>query len=224
MINVAVDGPAGAGKSTIARRIACDLGYVYIDTGAMYRSLAYKALKNNIDIKNDHAAVCEMLSDTRIDIKHKDGVQRMYVDGADVTDCIRTPEISLGASDIAAIPEVRHWLLGFQRGLAAANNCIMDGRDIGTKVLPDANVKIFLTASAEARAKRRFCELKLKGTDVTYSKVLDDIIKRDENDSTRECSPLAKAEDAVLVDTSELDFEQAVCAVKKVLSDKVGDK
>lgn len=224
MINVAIDGPAGAGKSTIAKKIAQDNGYMYIDTGAMYRTLAYKALSKSADILNDAQAVCKMLEDTAIEVVYTDGVQRMLCDGEDVTDKIRTPEISKGASDISAIPEVRSWLLQFQRDLAGNNDCLMDGRDIGTVVLPFANVKIFLTASPEARAKRRYDELILKGQDVTYENVLSDMISRDTNDSTRACAPLKMADDAVYVDTSDLSFEEAVELVEKIIADKVGDK
>ena len=222
MINVAIDGPAGAGKSTIARRIAGDMEYLYIDTGAMYRTLAYKAIKNDVEIK-DEAAVQKMLSDTKLDIVYKDGMQRMLADGQDVTDYIRTPEVSTGASDISAIPYVRNWLLEFQRNLAKSNNCLMDGRDIGTVVLPDADVKIFLTASAETRAQRRYSELKEKGMDVTFEKVLSDMKERDKNDSTRACAPLKQADDAVFVDTSSLTFEESVSLIKQIISDKVGN-
>ena len=224
MINVAIDGPAGAGKSTIAKKIAQNKGYMYIDTGAMYRTLAYKAVSESIDILNDLDAVLRMLEDTKVEVVYNDGVQRMICDGEDVTDKIRTPEISKGASDISAIPEVRKWLLEFQRGLARDNDCLMDGRDIGTVVLPFANVKIFLTASPEARAKRRYDELVLKGQDVTYENVLSDMISRDTNDSTRACAPLKRADDAVYVDTSDLSFEEAVALVEKIIADKVGDK
>ncbi len=223
MINVAIDGPAGAGKSTIAKRIAGDMEYLYIDTGAMYRTLAYKAIKNGIEIKNEQS-VTAMLSDTKLDIVYSDGMQRMLADGIDVTDYIRTPEVSAGASDISAIPFVRKWLLDAQRSLAERNNCLMDGRDIGTVVLPDADVKIFLTASPETRAQRRFDELKEKGLDVTYQKVLADMKERDKNDSTRACAPLRQADDAVLVDTSSLTFEESVSLIKKIISDKVGSK
>lgn len=224
MINVAIDGPAGAGKSTIAKRIAVDLGYMYIDTGAMYRSLAYKAISMGLDIAKDKDRVISMLSDTTLDIVYKDGLQHMIADGKDITDFIRTPEVSLGASSIAVIPEVRQWLLEFQRNLARTKNCLMDGRDIGTVVLPFANIKIFLTASPKARAKRRYDELIAKGESVIFEDVLKDMIARDENDSTRACAPLKQAEDAVLVDTSDLSFEESVNAIKNIITDKVGDK
>lgn len=222
MINVAIDGPSGAGKSTISRAIAKELGYIYIDTGAMYRSLAYKALSLNIDIKESEEEILKMLDSTSLDIVYKNGEQRMMLDGNDVSDFIRTPSVSLGASAISAISGVRMWLLDLQRNLAANNNCLMDGRDIGTSVLPDANVKIFLTASPEARAKRRYDELLEKGENVTFEEVFNDMITRDKNDSTRKCSPLKKAEDAVVVDTSELNFEESVMAIKAVIAEKDG--
>lgn len=223
MINVAIDGPAGAGKSTIAKRIAADFGYMYIDTGAMYRSLAYNAIKLGIDIENQKDKVIEMLDCVTLDVKYNEEGQHMILCGEDITAYIRTPKVSAGASAIAVIPEVRQWLLEFQRNLAKSNNCLMDGRDIGTVVLPDANIKIFLTASPEARAKRRYDELILKGEDVSFEDVLSDMIKRDKNDSTRACAPLKQAEGAHLVDTSDLSFEQSVDAIKKIIEDKIGE-
>ena len=224
MISIAIDGPSGAGKSTISKRIASKMGYIYIDTGAMYRTLAYKALSLGIDIENDSAAVEKMLDDTAVTIKHCEDGQHMFADGKDVTAFIRTPEVSMGASNIAKIPFVRSWLLELQRNFAKENNCIMDGRDIGTVVLPYADVKIFLTAGVEARAKRRFVELCEKGTSVTFEEVLEDMKKRDEHDSSRACAPLSKAEDAVVVDTSELDFEQSVAEIERVIIELVNDK
>lgn len=224
MIKVAIDGPSGAGKSTVAKKIASDLGYVYIDTGAMYRTLAYKAISKNINIKEQKDEIISMLSGTQIDLLYKDGLQRMISDGIDVTDYIRTPEVSMGASAISAIPEVRQWLLDYQRELANKSNCIMDGRDIGTVVLPDADVKIFLTASSEERAKRRYNELIQRGESVEFSDVLEDIIKRDEADSKRACAPLKQADDAYLVDSGPLSFEETVGVIKKIISDKVVNK
>lgn len=224
MISIAIDGPSGAGKSTISKTVAKKNGYIYIDTGAMYRTLAYKAITLNIDIANDYDSIEKMLETTTIDIKHYEDGQHMFADGNDVTAYIRTPEVSMGASDIAKIPYVRKWLLNLQRDFAKSNNCIMDGRDIGTVVLPDATVKIFLTASAEARAKRRHIELLEKGENVTFEQVLADMIKRDENDSSRECAPLAKADDAVEVDTSELTFDESVLAIENVINKLVKNK
>lgn len=220
MINVAIDGPSGAGKSSISKTVAKELGYIYIDTGAMYRTLAYKALKLGLDINGAPDSIEKMLSDTVVDIRHCDDGQHMFADGEDVTAYIRTPEVSMGASDIAKIPFVRQWLLELQRNFARSNDCIMDGRDIGTVVLPDAKVKIFLTASPEARAERRLAELREKGSDITFEQVLEDMKKRDANDASRSCAPLKQAEDAVLVDTSNLDFAQSVDAVKDVIKQK----
>ncbi len=222
MISVAIDGPSGAGKSTVSKALSKKMGFIYIDTGAMYRTLAYKAISNNIDI-SDVESVKTMLSDIRLDIRHFDDGQHMFADGVDVTGFIRTPEVSMGASAISAIPSVRQWLLDTQRSFASSNNCIMDGRDIGTVVLPDATVKIFLTASAENRAKRRYKELVEKGENVSFEEVLSDMQLRDKNDSSRECAPLALADDAICVDTSELTFEETVEKIQKLITDKVGN-
>lgn len=210
MINIAIDGPSGAGKSTIARAVSQKLGFLYIDTGAMFRSLAYKAVKQGIDIANEHNSLKSMLSDTTLTIERIDGVQHMILDGEDITDFIRTPEVSKAASDIAIIDFVRKWLLELERSLAKEYNCIMDGRDIGTYVLPDAKVKIFLTASAETRAKRRLKELKEKGIDISFEEVLSDMKYRDKQDSEREIAPLKMADDAHLADTSDKSFDESV--------------
>lgn len=210
MINIAIDGPSGAGKSTIARAVSQKLGFLYIDTGAMFRSLAYKAVKQGIDIANEHNSLKSMLSDTTLTIERIDGVQHMILDGEDITDFIRTPEVSKAASDIAVIDFVRKWLLELERSLAKEYNCIMDGRDIGTHVLPDAKVKIFLTASAETRAKRRLKELKEKGIDISFEEVLSDMKYRDKQDSEREIAPLKMADDAHLADTSDKSFDESV--------------
>lgn len=224
MITVAIDGPSGAGKSTISKIVANRLGFVYIDTGAMFRTLAYKAINLKINIKSEHQKVIDMLSDTKLDIVcEKDG-QKMYVDGKDVTAFIRTPEVSMGASDIAVIPEVRERLLQIQRSLAQKASCIMDGRDIGTCVLPNADVKIFLTASCEARAKRRYAELAERGEKVTFNEVLEDMRYRDNNDSTRSTAPLKIADDAVKADTSELNFDESVELIEKIITEKAANK
>jgi len=217
MINIAIDGPSGAGKSSIARIAAKTLGYLYIDTGAIFRSLAWKALKNGIEISTSHKELEAMLSDTVLDIKLIDDLQHMILDGADITHLIRTPEVSKGASDIAVIGFVREWVLGVERSLAKENNCIMDGRDIGTHVLPDADVKIFLTASAEARAKRRLLELEEKGVKLTFDEVLAEMKYRDKQDSEREIAPLKKADDAVLADTTEIGFDESVELVLSII-------
>ena len=208
-INIAIDGPAGAGKSTIARRAAAELGYIYVDTGALYRSVAYFCISNGVDVRNAEN-VTAALRDIYPELRFIDGVQHVFVNDTDVSDKIRTPEVSMGASAVSAIPAVRSFLFDLQKKIAAENNVIMDGRDIGTVVLPEAQLKIFLTASPEARADRRYLELKDKPDAPSYEEVLADIIKRDHDDSTREIAPLKQADDAVLCDTTELTLEQSV--------------
>lgn len=220
MFKVAIDGPSGAGKSTIAKRAAQILGFVYIDTGAMYRTAALACLKENINIKETPDNAIEVVNNISIDIDYIDGEQRIFLNGEDVSDKIRTPEVSMGASDVSAIGAVREKLVSLQRELAGTKNVIMDGRDIGTHVLPDANVKIFLTASAEVRAERRFKELIEKGAQVLYEDVLADIIKRDRQDETREVSPLKRAEDALLADTSELTLDESIKLVLDLINKK----
>lgn len=217
MINVALDGPSGAGKSTIAKRAAEIFDYVYIDTGAMFRSLALKALRLCIDISSDNEKISDMLHTTTLDICRKDGSQHMILDGVDVTDFIRTPEVSKAASDIAVIAKVREWILEVERSLAQKYNCIMDGRDIGTSVLPNADVKIFLTATPEARANRRLAELIEKGIDTCFEEVLAEMKYRDKQDSEREISPLRKAEDAVEADTTHLDLDESTELVCEII-------
>ena len=217
MVKIAIDGPAGAGKSTIARAVAQQLGYVYIDTGAMYRALAWKAIGLGIRISEEPAQVCAFLPDTKLELAYRDGEQYIFIDGQDVSQAIRTPEVSAGSSEIAVIPEVRAWLLDFQRDLASEHNCIMDGRDIGTKVLPDADLKIFLTATPEDRARRRYDELKLRGADISYRQVLLDMVARDKNDSERAASPLRQAEDAVRVDTTGNTLEQSIAQIRRLI-------
>ncbi|MBP5604896.1 MAG: (d)CMP kinase [Ruminiclostridium sp.] len=215
MINVAIDGPVGAGKSTVARESAKRLGIIYVDTGAMYRACGLFCVRNGTEISAENeSAVAELLNGSlELGIALENGTQRVYVNGEDVSEAIRTPEMSRAASDVSALPSVRAFLLDRQRALAASESVIMDGRDIGTVILPDADVKIFITAKPEIRAKRRYDELKAKGSDVTFEEVLNDLNQRDYNDSHRAEAPLRQAEDAVLLDTSELDFEQSVEAV-----------
>lgn len=220
MFKVAIDGPSGAGKSTIAKTVARKLGFVYIDTGAMYRTAALACLNQNTDIKLNPEKAIEIVNNISIDIDYIEGEQRIFLDGVDVSDKIRTPEVSMGASDVSAIGKVREKLVALQRVLAGTKNVIMDGRDIGTHVLPDADVKIFLTASAEVRAKRRYKELIEKGAQVSYEDVLADIIKRDMQDQTREVSPLKQAEDALFADTSELTFDESVSLVLDLINNK----
>ena len=219
MINVAIDGPAGAGKSTVAKAAAKELGYIYVDTGALYRTIALNAVRHGI--LNDNEKIEAMLSDTKVELKYADGVQTVYLNGEDVSGLIRTPEISMGASVVSAIPKVRAFLLDLQRDIAKKNNVIMDGRDIATVVLPNADVKIFLFASPECRAKRRYDELIEKGESVTFDEVLDDVNKRDYQDSHREIAPLKPSEDSVMADTSELDLNGSVQLVVDIIKEKI---
>ena len=219
--NIAIDGPAGAGKSTIARRAAAEMGFIYVDTGALYRSVAYYCITNGADL-NVPESIEKLLPGITPELRFIDGVQHVFVNGSDVSDKIRTPEVSMAASKVSAIPAVRAFLFDLQRKIAAENNVIMDGRDIGTVVLPNAQLKIFLTASPEARADRRFAELKDKENAPSYEQVLADIIKRDNDDSTRAIAPLKQAEDAVLLDTTSLDLEQSVKAVMDLVKKAVG--
>ncbi len=220
MINIAIDGPAGAGKSSVAKAVAAKYGYIYVDTGALYRALAYKAIESGIDIA-DAESVKDMLSITKLNIAYNELGQRIFLDGEDVSDYIRTAAVSMGASDISAIGFVREWLLDMQKDIAKTNNCIMDGRDIGTTILPDADVKIFLTASVEERAQRRYKELIAKGEDVTFEAVIEDVKTRDYNDSHRAVSPLKKADDAIEVDTTGMNIEQSVDALIKIIDNCV---
>lgn len=207
--NVAVDGPAGAGKSTIAKLVAKEKGYIYVDTGAMYRGLAIHFLKKGI-CPDDRAAIADACRDADVTIGYENGTQQIYLNGENVTDRLRTEEVGNMASKTSVIPEVRKKLLELQRSLAREKDVIMDGRDIGTHVLPGADVKIYLTASVETRAKRRYEELKAKGADCDLEKISRDIKERDERDMTRKISPLRKAEDAILVDSSFMSIPQVV--------------
>ena len=219
-ISIAIDGPSGAGKSTLARRCAEAFGFLYVDTGAIYRTVGLAAWRKGIDRK-DSAAIEAMLPTIKIDLRYNDaGEQRMFLDGEDVSDAIRQPEISICASDVSALPVVRSYLMQTQRSLAEENNVIMDGRDIGTVVLPNADLKIFLTASAEARAERRMKELREKGTPCVFEDVLRDIRYRDEQDSSRAAAPLRQAEDAVLVDTSDLTFDESFAALSQLIIER----
>ncbi len=220
MINVAIDGPAGAGKSTISRAAAGELGFIYVDTGALYRAVGVYALRNNIDTK-DARNVGKSLEKITVELKFADGVQHVFLNGEDVSEEIRLPEASMAASNVSAIPAVREFLFDLQRDIAAKNNCIMDGRDIGTVVLPHAQIKIFLTASPEIRAMRRFKELEQKGAKDTYEEVLSDLKIRDYNDSHREIAPLKPAADSVTVDTSGLSLEQSVNKIVSVIKEKM---
>lgn len=217
-VNIAIDGPAGAGKSTIAKMVSKKLGYIYVDTGALYRTIALYITENNIADEDIEAS----LEKADVSLRFIDGVQKVFLGNKDVSDLIRTPEISMAASRTSAIPAVRAYLFDTQQKIARENNVIMDGRDIGTVVLPNADVKIFLTASAEERANRRYKELLEKPDCPSYQEILDDIIKRDYQDTHRETAPLKQAGDAVLVDTTELDLEGSAAAIVKVISEKIG--
>ena len=220
-ISVAIDGPAGAGKSTIARRLAAELGYRYVDTGAIYRTVAYFMDLWGVSPK-DVDGVNRYIDELTVEIEYdEDGLQHMMMNGMDVTKDIRTPDISQKASLISAHACVRDMLLDKQRELAEQNNVVMDGRDIGTVVLPHATVKIFLTAAPEARARRRWKEYQEKGVDISFEKVLEDVKQRDYQDTHREAAPLKQADDAVLLDTSELNFEQSLDAMKQIIASKV---
>ena len=223
MISIAIDGPSGAGKSTISRTVAGKLGYLYVDTGALYRTIGLYVLRNGSDPKNEQQ-VQTLLPQLQVNMGYQDGIQQMFLQGENVTDQIRTPEVSMAASGVSAHSCVRAYLLDLQRRLARENNVIMDGRDIGTVVLPDADIKIFLTASSAVRAKRRFNELIAKGEDITYEKVLDDVEKRDYADSHRAISPLKQAEDAIIADTSELNFEESVALIQKIIAEHLEKK
>ena len=221
IINVAIDGPAGAGKSTISRAAAKELGYIYIDTGALYRTVGLNAMRKGADINDPESVVATITDDLKVELRFIDGEQRMFLNGEDVSDKIRTPEASSAASKVSAVPAVRQYLFDLQKDLAKNNNCIMDGRDIGTVVLPDAKVKIFLTASPEARAQRRYKELIEKGMDVKYDEVLADMIKRDYDDSHRAIAPLKQADDAVLADTSDCTLEESIELIIKIIKDNI---
>lgn len=222
MISVAIDGPSGAGKSTISRKAAELYGFIYVDTGAIYRTIGLASKLYGIDADNS-AAVVEMLPKLSIKMIYNDaGEQRMYLDGNDVSRDIRLPEVSMLASKVSAIPEVRAFLIEMQRSMAREHDVIMDGRDIGTVILPDADLKIFLTADAEDRARRRYDELTAKGVECSFDEVLADMIKRDEQDTARAAAPLKPADDAVLLDTSGNTLGQSIEAVCGLISEKTG--
>lgn len=216
--NIAIDGPAGAGKSTIAKKLAADLGYVYVDTGAMYRAMAYYFLQNNI-AADDEAAISAACHDVNVTIEYKDGAQQVILNGENVNGVIRNEEVGNMASATSVYPVVRTKLVELQRQLAAKQSVIMDGRDIGTVVLPDANVKIYLTASSKVRAKRRYDELTAKGEKCDLDAIEQDIIDRDYRDMHRETSPLKQADDAVLLDSSDLDIDGVVAKMKEIIKE-----
>ena len=221
VFSIAIDGPAGAGKSTMAKALAKALGAMYLDTGAMYRAFGLFMLRKGA--VNDAAAVAKCVEDVDIAVRFVDGAQRLYLSGEDVTDAIREPEVSMAASTVSAVPQVRERMVALQRKIAEGQNVVMDGRDIGTKVLPNATLKIYLTASAEERARRRCKELEEKGKAEPYEQVLRDMIQRDYQDTHRAASPLQPAEDAVHVDTSDLTIEESVALMKKLAVEAIGN-
>ena len=217
---IAIDGPAGAGKSTIAKALAARLHYIYIDTGAMYRAIGLFALRSGV-LGEDREGVAALLPEIRLELCFQDGAQHILLNGEDVSQAIRTPQASVYASLVSAIPAVRSFLLDYQRSFARSNSVIMDGRDIGTVVLPQADCKIFLTAGSEARARRRFAELQAKGDETPYEEVLAAIRQRDLQDSSREAAPLKAAEDAVVVDTTACTLEESIEKVYAVAKEKL---
>ena len=223
-INIAIDGPGGAGKSTISKEVAKALGIIYVDTGALYRTIGYFARENGLTVEDAKISekITPLLDNINIEIKYADGTQHVILNGEDLGDKIRQPEISMYASAVSSVPNVRAFLLETQKELARKNSVIMDGRDIGTGILPDADVKIFLTASNEARATRRYRELVAKGDDVKYEDVLNEMNARDHADSTRAAAPLKAADDAILFDNSDYDFEGSVEYILKLIEDKTG--
>ena len=219
MVSIAIDGPAGAGKSTVAKAVSKKLSYIYVDTGALYRVVGLYVIRNKLI---DEENIKIKLNEIKLNLKFINGEQKVFLFDEDVSDKIRTPEISMMASKVSAFSSVRRFLLDLQRGIAKKNNIIMDGRDIGTVILPDANVKIFLTASLEERSKRRYKELIEKNCNTTYDEVFNDIVKRDYNDSNRSVAPLKPAADAVILDTSDYNFEESVDLVLSVIKNKLG--
>ena len=222
-INIAIDGPAGSGKSTISKEIAKKMGIIYVDTGALYRAVGLKLVRSGVTADTE-PPVAEILKDTVVTIKFVDGAQRVFLDGEDVSDLIRTQQISMMASKCSALPCVREFLLEMQRKLARENSVIMDGRDIGTVVLPSADVKIFLTASPECRAKRRFIELSEKGDNTPYEEILKTVIERDYNDSHRAIAPLKKADDAIEIDTTPIGLQESIELIYNTVLQQVEKK
>lgn len=226
--NIAIDGPSGAGKSTLAKKVAHKFGYIYLDTGAMYRAFGLFAIENGVDFSKPDSEIKEKLEilteNFSLNVVYENGSQQVYSNGTNVTGLIRTPEVSIAASKVAVVPKVRIKLVEIQREIASKNAVVMDGRDIGSYVLPNASVKVFLTASAEVRAQRRFIELQAKGhTDVTYDEVLNDMKFRDANDSSRAFAPLKQAEDAVLLDTSDMTEVESEEALISIIKSKIGE-
>lgn len=220
MISVAIDGPAGAGKSTMAKGVAEKFGYIYVDTGALYRTIGLYVMRKGVDT-TDAESVTNLLSGINIDLKFENNTQQVILNGENVSNLIRTPEVSMAASNVSAIPAVRSYLFDLQKNMAVKHDVIMDGRDIGTVVLPNADVKIFLTASPEERANRRFKEMIEKGQSVTYEDVLKDIKRRDYNDSNREIAPLKPAEDAITLDTTFYTLEESIEKIENIIKEAI---
>ena len=218
MFNIAIDGPAGAGKSSIARAAAANLGFIYVDTGALYRTVALAALKQGLT-PDEKEKIVALLPQIDVSMGFVDGEQRVFLNGEDVSEDIRLPEVSGAASTVSAIPEVRQFLFDLQRDMARTNDVLMDGRDIGTVVLPDAQLKIFLTATPEERARRRYEQIKDK-SDITYEEVLKDLNQRDYQDTHREIAPLKQADDAVLLDTTHMSFDEVVAAIENLAKER----
>ena len=223
MIAIAIDGPAGAGKSTIAKKISAELGYVYVDTGALYRAIGLYAIRSGVPEQTEQYVV-PLLPEIRVELKFIDHMQRVFLNAEDVSEAIRQNEVYMAASNVSAIPAVREFLFALQQQIARENNVIMDGRDIGTVVLPHADIKIFLTASPEDRAKRRHLELLQKGQEVDFDTLLQEIIERDHNDSTRAIAPLKKAEDAIAVDTSGNSLEESIALLTDLIKSQLQKK
>ena len=226
MLRIAIDGPGGAGKSSLAKAVAKKLEIIYVDTGALYRTVGYYARECGVSVEDAKKSenMIPLLPDISVDIKYYEGTQHVLLNGIDLGDKIRQPEISMYASAVSSVPEVRAFLLDTQRNIAKNNNVIMDGRDIGTVILPDADVKIFLTASNEARAMRRYLELKEKGIDADYDKVLSELIQRDTQDSSRDIAPCVAADDAITFDNSDCTFEESVNKIISIINEKTGGK
>ncbi len=219
-INIAIDGPAGAGKSTVAKGLAKKLGYIYVDTGALYRAIGVYAMRHGVNTK-DAEGVGSLLPEIRIELKFVDGTQKVFLCDEDVSEAIRTPDASMAASNVSAIPSVRAFLLDLQRDIAKKNNCLMDGRDIGTVVLPDAQIKIFMTADVEERAMRRYKELQEKGIEDTFEQVIEEMKVRDFQDSNRPIAPLKPAEDSIIFDSTGHTLQQSVDELSDIIGEKI---
>ncbi len=218
-MQIAIDGPSGAGKSTIAKQLAAQLGFIYVDTGALYRAIGYHAIITGVDPK-DEEAVCSLLGEVKIELCYRDGVQLVLINGKDVSGFIRSEQASMAASDVSRYPRVRSFLLDLQRDIANSNDVIMDGRDIGTVILPNADLKVFLTADAAERARRRVEQLEQKGETVSFEDVYRDILARDAQDSGRETAPLKAADDAVTVDSTDYDLEQTTAIIADLIKER----